>query len=71
MADLDIHVLICGAVSNFTVMLIEGRGIRVIPFITGNAEEILDACAAGSLSDARFRMPGCNACHDKDTQKGY
>ena len=69
--DLDIEVLICGAVSDFTAMLIEGRGIQVIPFITGNAEEILDAYVAGTLSDARFRMPGCNANQDQDMQKGH
>ncbi len=69
--DLAIEVLICGAISNFTAMLIEGHGIRVIPFIAGNAEEILKAYAAGALSEARFRMPGCDAGRDKDTQKGY
>jgi predicted Fe-Mo cluster-binding NifX family protein len=58
--DLGIDVLICGAISRpFYRMLVAG-GVNVIPWISGPAEDVLDAWMNGTLLDSRFLMPGCN-----------
>ena len=58
-ADLDVKVLICGAISDFYASLVEGYGIQLIPFICGQAEEVLEAYLEDSLLSPRFMMTGC------------
>ncbi|MBC8459051.1 MAG: hypothetical protein H8D67_13740 [Deltaproteobacteria bacterium] len=58
LADLDINVLICGAVSNLFANPIEIYNIRIIPFVAGAVDEVLDAYLADTLSSPKFRMPG-------------
>jgi predicted Fe-Mo cluster-binding NifX family protein len=56
--SLEIDVLICGALSMGTAALLEAVRMEVIPFITGDAEEILSHYVdGGDLAD--FTMPGC------------
>jgi len=59
LSDLGIEVLICGAVSNLFAEIIEGHNIRIIPFIAGAVDEVLNAYLSGRLYDSKFRMPGC------------
>ena len=59
LSDLGVKVLICGAVSDLFASVIETHGIRIIPFVAGAVDEVLDAYLAGILSDLKFRMPGC------------
>jgi len=61
LADLNTKIFICGAISDFFRSLIEGYGIRIIPFIRGNADDVLHAYLAQSLSNPRFVMVGCPA----------
>ncbi|WP_457577595.1 NifB/NifX family molybdenum-iron cluster-binding protein [Desulfomarina sp.] len=56
--SLDVDVLICGALSMGTAALFDAIRIEVIPFLTGDAEEILSLYVDGEdLAD--FTMPGC------------
>jgi len=58
--DLGVDVLICGAISRpFYRMLVAG-GVQVIPWISGSAEDVLEAWMSGTLFHSRFLMPGCN-----------
>jgi predicted Fe-Mo cluster-binding NifX family protein len=59
LADLEVQVFICGAISDFFASLVEGYGIRLIPFICGEADEVLDAYLGDSLRSPRFVMTGC------------
>jgi hypothetical protein len=59
LADLEVKVFICGAISDFFAGLVEGYGIRLIPFICGEANEVLDAYFEDSLRSPRFMMTGC------------
>lgn len=56
---LDISVLICGAVSQSHAVLIEAKNIKLIPFITGDVNRILELYAAGNSIVPDFLMPGC------------
>ncbi|MEA2040299.1 MAG: NifB/NifX family molybdenum-iron cluster-binding protein [Thermodesulfobacteriota bacterium] len=59
LSDLEIEVLICGAVSDSFANMIETYGIRIIPFVAGAVDEVLDAYLTGAISSSKFKMPGC------------
>jgi len=60
LSELGVSTLLCGAISAMLYVLVRGRGIAVIPWLSGDAEEILQAFEDGSLDVRRFRMPGFN-----------
>jgi predicted Fe-Mo cluster-binding NifX family protein len=53
-----IQVLICGAISIEFARTIEVYGIKVIPFITGQAQQVLDVYVDGVSFEGSFHMPG-------------
>jgi predicted Fe-Mo cluster-binding NifX family protein len=53
-------VLICGAVSALAQSVLCESGIRVVPWIRGTVEEVLQAYGNGKLETRTFLMPGCN-----------
>jgi predicted Fe-Mo cluster-binding NifX family protein len=53
------EVLLCGAISQPLVDLLDSAGIEVIPFLSGNIEDLLAAYHENRLSDPRYLMPGC------------
>jgi predicted Fe-Mo cluster-binding NifX family protein len=59
LTELEVNVLICGAVSRVLVGFISAAGVVVIPWVSGPAEGALRAYLTKRLSDARWRMPGC------------
>lgn len=58
LSDLGVEIFICGAISNFFASLLEGYGISLIPFICGEAEEVLYAYLEDSLPSPRFMVTG-------------
>jgi len=70
LADLDIEVLICGAISELPANIIESAGVKLIPFITGSADEVLDAYARGATSVYTFLMPGCRCRGRERARRG-
>ena len=57
--ELGVDVLICGAISQTPSTIIEANGIRLIPFIGGAIEEVLNAFARSGRIAPDFLMPGC------------
>ena len=57
--ELGINVLLCGAISRPLAYLLVASGVSIIPFLTGEIEEVLDAYLKGKLTDPHFLMPGC------------
>ena len=60
---LSVDVLICGAISQIPARIIESSGVRLLPFISGNVEEVLAAYVIGAQIVPRFSMPGCGRRH--------
>jgi predicted Fe-Mo cluster-binding NifX family protein len=56
---LGIQVLVCGAISQELTNMVLSSGIEVLPFITGNIENVLGAYMDGQLIKSEFSMPGC------------
>ena len=60
--QLDVNVLVCGAISRPLAGMVAAAGIELIPNITGGVEEVILAYITGELRTApRYRMPGCGA----------
>lgn len=57
--ELDVELLICGAISNPVACLIDAAGIALMPWVSGDVADVLDAFSRERLSDSRYRMPGC------------
>ncbi len=70
LADLGVNVLICGGISQPLLTLIAAQGITVIPWITGPAEQILEAYRNNRLSHPKFMMPGYGRCR-RGQGRGY
>ncbi|NLX55501.1 MAG: hypothetical protein GXY58_10340 [Planctomycetaceae bacterium] len=59
LAELQVDVLVCGAISWSLEALIAAGGIRVVRLVCGDVDEIVRAFRDGTLDDDRFAMPGC------------
>ena len=63
LSELGVHVLICGALSHPLRSMLVSYGIHVVPFVSGEVEQVLSVYLSGGLEDpgfaSRFRMPGC------------
>lgn len=58
---LGVEVLVCGAISEpLQAMLLE-RGIDVIGFVAGDADEVVKAFLSRTLPNHSMAMPGCFA----------
>lgn len=55
----QVVVVICGAVSEQPVAMLEAAGIRLIPFVAGDVDQVLDCFIKGRALGSAFRMPGC------------
>ena len=55
---LKVDVLVCGAVSQLLANMVTQSGIEVLPFVTGNIENVLGAYMTGQLTKPEFCMPG-------------
>lgn len=56
---LEIEVLICGAISQTPSIIIEASGVKLISFIGGKIDDILESFAKDIRIVPEFSMPGC------------
>lgn len=69
--ELNVRVLICGALCEGPARVLESRNIEVIPFVTGEAEKILQ-CFVQGQDLKEFAMPGCGhrrCCRTRDSRR--
>jgi len=59
LVELGIGTLVCGAISRPLQAMIAANGLRVIPFIAGELNEVIQAWLSGNLGEDLFAMPGC------------
>lgn len=55
--------VVCGALSCLMEAELAARGVRVHPWIMGDFENIVRACAEGCVSEMEYTMPGCGHHH--------
>lgn len=57
--DTGVEALVCGAISNGLLRLLDSQGIEVVPFVAGDLETVIRAWFEGRLPDNALLMPGC------------
>jgi predicted Fe-Mo cluster-binding NifX family protein len=57
--EFSVETLICGGIDCHSRRMLENNRIRVIPWIAGEAEEVLDYFLNGSLRPGATLWPGC------------
>ncbi len=58
LAELGVETLVCGAISRPLEGLITAYGIKVVPFLAGELQEVVDAWQSPMFSRRAFMMPG-------------
>jgi len=66
--ELGVGTLLCGGISKGLAREIETRGIELIPWVSGEINEVLDAYLQDRLPDPELTMPGC--CGVRPSGKG-
>ena len=66
---LGVELLICGAISWQLRDILMGAGIKVIPWISGQTDEVIQAYIEGRLNDARYLMPGCEEADKEEMDR--
>jgi predicted Fe-Mo cluster-binding NifX family protein len=56
---LGVEELVCGSISRHMRQMIAAYGIQVIPFVSGQFAEVVQAWIIGRLETDAFSMPGC------------
>lgn len=59
LCEMDIDVLVCGAVSRQMARMLTTAGIRVVPNVSGRVDDVIAAYLTDSLDQHQFTMPGC------------
>jgi predicted Fe-Mo cluster-binding NifX family protein len=57
--EMRVDALVCGAISNGLLLLLNAQGIKVMPFVAGDLETVIRAWFEGRLPDSTLLMPGC------------
>ncbi len=56
--DLGINVLICGAISNHAVFMLQHNGIEVVNGMTGEIDTIIYEFLHDNINQPRYHLPG-------------
>jgi predicted Fe-Mo cluster-binding NifX family protein len=67
---IGVEIFICGAISQLPADIIEAMGIKLIPFITGNTDEVLENLIKDQPIIPGFLMPGCRSRNHKNYYYG-
>ena len=67
--ELDVIALICGAITTKPAKVIEASGIKLIPFIGGNIDKVLQTYARDQTLSPKYLMPGCGKKRRKKGKK--
>ena len=75
--QLGVECIICGAISRELLDIVILHGIEILPWISGDVEEILHAFCNDGIADTKYSMPGCLKgqrrchCHKRSGSKQY
>jgi predicted Fe-Mo cluster-binding NifX family protein len=59
LTELGIGTLVCGAISEILHHELSQKGVKVIGFVAGEIEEVVESFLAGKLPNRTLSMPGC------------
>jgi predicted Fe-Mo cluster-binding NifX family protein len=64
LAERKVDVLLCGAISGCVLGMLEESSIRVVPYVCGPVEQVIDAFLKNRLARSGLVMPGCGCGRD-------
>lgn len=59
LAELNVNVLLCGAISRPLASMLGKSGVQIVPWISGEVNDVVPRYLNGQPLDGRFLMPGC------------
>jgi predicted Fe-Mo cluster-binding NifX family protein len=59
LTELGVQTLVCGAISEPLQHELSRMGVKVIAFVAGEIEEVVESFLAGALPSRALCMPGC------------
>jgi len=69
--NLEVDVLVCGAISRVLANIVTASGVQLLPYVTGRVNDVLQAYLNGQLVQSQFTMPGCWSGARKNFRRGY
>lgn len=67
--EMEVEVLLCGAVSRQLLETLEASGIKVLAFVSGEVEPVIAAYLRGRLPSPEMTMPGCRAVRERKRER--
>lgn len=61
LVSLGIEVIICGAISRPLAETLIAFNVKVIPFVSGSVDDVLEAYLGNHLAEPRFLQAGCRS----------
>ena len=55
--EMGVELIICGAISRRLMNMLDSCGIKVLPFVNGSVNDVLEAFVSGKLDQPEFVMP--------------
>jgi predicted Fe-Mo cluster-binding NifX family protein len=71
LVEWGVGTLVCGAISFSMQSILIAQGIRVIPFVAGELDEVIDAWLNGRIESEFFAMPGCRRRRRRNRVGGF
>lgn len=70
--DLGVEALLCGGISRVLEEQVKGCGIHLIPWLSGEIQDVLAAFMEGRITDPEYLMPGrlCRRRRPKRRRRG-
>lgn len=62
-----VNAIICGAVSQQFYSLLQNQGVKLMPWVKGNVQQVLNAYVKGDLLTENFLFPAC--CQHRRNQR--
>jgi predicted Fe-Mo cluster-binding NifX family protein len=59
LVEMGIQTLVCGAISEPLQYELAVRGVKLIGFVAGDIDEVVESLLAGTLPTPLLSMPGC------------
>lgn len=67
---LKVDLLVCGAISRPAAEWVAASGIRLVSFVSGSVDEVMQAVTSQRITDPTYAMPGCCCRYQHGAKRG-
>ncbi len=69
LSENGVDQVLCGAVSEVFYQILTNQDIKVLPWLTGKTDDVLQAFISGQINKSCFQMPGCRGQTQRKRQR--